>query len=116
MADTQTIPETANRQSTGVGTHQDVEVFDTNNAAANPASNDAGFGHADLRHAEVRRGDADAAAFRSTDLRDSELNTAGFTDPQRTTLDTGAQSSNWGTILLVIALILLVILIGSWLF
>lgn len=125
MADTQTTVETEHRQNAGVLPQQGVEVFDTNGAAANHdnsavaaevASNDVGFGHADLRHAEVHRGNANAANFRSTDLRDSELNTADFQSTNRTALDTGTQSTNWGTILMVIALILLIILIGSWFF
>lgn len=125
MADTQTTVETEHRQSTGVDPHQGVEVFDTNSAASTHQPNttpdstvvdDAGFGHADLHNAEVIRGDANAAAFRSTDLRNSELNTADFNNATSSDLSTTTQGTNWSTILMVIALILLVILVGSWLF
>lgn len=133
MADTQTTVNTKHRQSTGVDPHQGVEVFDTNGAAANrqqeatssshdsatagnAALDDAGFGHADLHNAEVIRGDAGAAAFRSTDLRHSELNSADFDNANRTAPGANAQGANWVALLLVLALILVIILIGSWLF
>ena len=125
MADTQTTVKTEPRQSTGVDPHQGVEVFDTNGAASthqpNPTRdstvvNDAGFGHADLHNAEMLRGDADTTAFRSTDLRNSELNTADFNNATSSDLSANGQGTNWSTILMVIALILLIILVGSWLF
>lgn len=125
MADTQTTVETEHKQSTGVDPQQGVEVFDTNGAASTPQHkttpdsavvNDAGFGHADLHNAEVIRGDATAADFRSTDLRNSELNTADFNNASSSDRSANAQGTNWSTILMVIALILLIILVGSWLF
>ena len=132
MADTQTRDEIEHRQSTALDSRESVEVFDTNGAAAHRQAEklngdynsapindavgaDAGFGHADLRKADVIHGDGDTIAFRSTDLRNSELNSADFTTARQPNL-ADSQGTNWGTILMVIALILVIILIGSWLF
>ena len=125
MADTQTMVETEDRQNTGMDPHPDVEVFDSNGTTStrqgtmtsdSAVVDDAGFGHADLHEAEVIRGDANATDFRSTNLRNSELNSADFGNTTASELGATAQGTNWGTILMVIALILLIILVGSWLF
>lgn len=133
MADTQIRDETEHRQSTALDPRESVEVFDTNGAAAHrpseklnggydsvptrdAAGDDARFGHADLRQAEVVHGDGDTIAFKSTDLRNSELTSADLTTAQPPNLADNAQGTNWGTILMMIALILVIILIGSWLF
>lgn len=125
MADTQTRVNTTEQPSTDVAPHEGVEVFDTNgtpashqaqSTAGNATIDDVGFGHADLQQAEVIRGEAAATDFRSTDLGNSELNNADFAPNRQTDLSDNAQGTNWGTILMVIALILVIILVGSWLF
>lgn len=132
MADTQTTIENEQRRETVLDPnnhtphnhppHDRVEVFDTNGSSATQrqpidnAQKDAGFGNADLHRARVIGGDAESTTFRPTDLRDSELNTTPLGNTTPAPLNDAGQGTNWGTILMVIALILLIILIGSWIF
>lgn len=119
MADSQRTMEAAQSQGTGHDLHDRVEVYEANGATAtrqeaiHNTQGDAGFGNADLHNARVVTGDAEPTSFRTTDLRDTELNTTMTGNP--TAID-ASQGTNWGTILMVIAIILVIILLGSWLF
>jgi hypothetical protein len=131
MADTQTTPQTEQQRETSIHSHDHVEVFDAPPSSATShqtlSGSDqhtgngrsyqgaVGFGNADLRDAQVITGDAEAADFRPTDLRSSELNATDI-DTNRTALGANSQDTNWGTILMVIAIILVIILLGTWLF
>ena len=132
MADTRTTIENEQRRETVLDPNNPiphhhtpndhVEVFDANRPdttqrqTINNAQEDAGFGNADLGRARVIGGDAEATTFRPTDLRDTELNTTPLGNTTPAALNDAGQGTNWGTILMVIALILLIILVGSWIF
>jgi hypothetical protein len=130
MAETRRSTESEQHRRTGADPHDRVEVFDANaNANANTIGStqretvngmesDPGFGNADLHNARVVTGNGEPTTFRPTDLRDTELNTTTAGIGNNTGSDIGAagQGTNWGTILMVIAIILVIILLGSWLF
>lgn len=95
MADTRTT-ETEHREPRVEGEaapHKGVEVFDANTNSTT----------------------RDNEAMTGTEFRNSDFST---TDRPSTPITTGttSQGSNWGTILMVIAIILVIILLGAWLF
>lgn len=123
---------TGSEQQRGAEAAERVEVFDVTTGGIRehddttgsnqPSDNgmspygDTGLGNADLRNARVVTSDAEPTSFRTTDLRETELNTTTSADGNRTDIGAVGQGTNWGTILMVIAIILVIILLGSWLF
>lgn len=125
---------TGSEQHRGAESQEQVEVFDVATGGmrqqdATTGSNqhsdngmspygDAGLGNADLHKARVVTSDAEPTSFRTTDLRNTELNTPPTGAGHNASSDIGAvgQGANWGAILIVIAIILVIILLGSWLF
>lgn len=123
MADAQSSKESEQHRGNGVGSHERVEVYEANTAGSTQQGlvddrpRNAGFGNTDLHDARVVTGDAEPATFRTTDLRDSELNpTTGLRNSVNNDIGAVGQGTNWGAILMVIAIILVVILLGSWIF
>lgn len=123
MADAQRNRESEQQRSNGVGSHKQVEVYEANPAGSTQQGlvddmlRNPGVGNADLHDARVVTGDAEPATFRTTDLRDTELNTTtGLGNSVNSDSSAVGQGTNWGTILMVIAIILVIILVGSWLF
>lgn len=57
----------------------------------------------------------DNEAMTGTEFRNNDFTTTDRTSTPITT-GTTSQGSNWGTILMVIAIILVIILLGAWLF
>jgi uncharacterized protein YjbI with pentapeptide repeats len=123
---------TGSEQHRGAESQEQVEVFDvatggTREQNTTTGSNlhadngmtpygDTGLGNADLHNARVVTSDAEPTSFRTTDLRNTELNTTTGDNANRTDIGATGQGTNWGTILMVIAIILVIILLGSWLF
>jgi hypothetical protein len=128
MAETRRSTESEQHRGAGADPHDRVEVFDANANAntigstqretVNGLESDPGFGNADLHNARVVTGNGEPTTFRPTDLRDTELNTttAGIGNNMGSDIGAAGQGTNWGTILMVIAIILVIILLGSWLF
>lgn len=123
MADTQRNRESEQQRGNGVGSHKQVEVYEANPADSTQQGliddmlRNPGVGNADRHDARVVTGDAESATFRTTDLRDTELNTTtGLGNSVNSDSSAAGQGTNWGTILMVIAIILVIILLGSWLF
>ncbi|MCE7984826.1 MAG: hypothetical protein DYG89_26945 [Caldilinea sp. CFX5] len=98
----------------GIREHETTTSSDQHSDNGMSPHGDTGLGNADLRNARVVTSDAEPTRFRTTDLRETELNTT--TAANRTDSGAAGQGTNWGTILMVIAIILVVILLGSWLF
>lgn len=125
MTETRRRTESEHHRGADADPHDRVEVFDANansnspqREAANGLQSDPGFGNAELHNARVVTGNGEPTTFRTTDLRDTELNTnvAGVGSGTNTDIGATGQGTNWGTILMVVAIILVIILLGSWLF
>ncbi len=132
MADARRSTQSEQHRGTDIDPHDRVEVFDTatggsrqqgtttgsNQHADNGMSpyGDTGLGNADLHNARIVTSEAEPTSFRTADLRNSELNTTTGDNANRTDIGATGQGTNWGTILMVIAIILVIILLGSWLF
>lgn len=123
MADPQRNRESEQHRGNGVGSHERVEVYETNAAGSTQQGlvddmpRDPGFGNADRHDARVVTGAAEPATFRTTDLRDTELNTTtGLGHSVNNDIGAAGPGTNWSAILMVIAIILVIILLGSWLF
>lgn len=132
MAETRRNRESEHHRGADADPHDRVEVFDvatggireqdtttgSNQHTDNGMSSygDTGLSNVDLRDARVVTSDAEPTNFRTTDLRDTELNTTAIGNANHTDLGAAGQGTNWGTILMVIAIILVIILLGSWLF
>lgn len=119
MTETQSTTTEAERtHGTDAPRHNDVEVFDANRASA-PHSGDAMNG-GERRESNFRDSDLTNTTLRNNNLSDADLNDSNLRTADRT--DTGtlpgtaAQGTNWSTILMVIAIILVIILLGNWLF
>jgi len=96
-------------------TGRDQHTTNGMNGQGNAGADNVGFNNADLQNARVVTSDAEPTSFRTTDLRETELNTTSGDNANRNDSVAG-QGTNWGTILMVIAIILVIILLGSWLF
>lgn len=124
MADTRRSMESELHRGAGADPQGGVEVFAANPAdtvpqeVSNDVQRDPGFGNVDLHNARVVTGNGEPTTFRTTDLQDTELTPTRTDIGNNASSDIGAasQGTNWGTILLVIAIILVIILLGSWLF
>lgn len=113
-----TTTEAEHRHGIDATPHDRVEVFDANSGSATHSGDtmkDAEHRETDLSNSDFTNPTLRNNTLGDTDFRDSTLRTTDRMDAGTTT-GTIDQGTNWGTILMVIAIILVIILLGSWLF